>query len=75
MKNRFESSSRDAAPKKARKAAKKCPCCGAAPCACEDTCLCQELKGGLEDDQDEAADGPSFDDDFAFAARYGEQAA
>jgi hypothetical protein len=75
MKNRFDSPRRDEAPKKGRKTARKCPCCDAAPCSCEETCLCQELKGGLEDDEDDAADGPSFDDDFSFAARYGDQGA
>lgn len=67
MKKRFDSSRRDEAPKRGRKGARKCPCCGAAPCSCEKTCLCQELKGELEDDEDAAAEGPSLDDDFQFA--------
>jgi hypothetical protein len=65
MKKRFDSSRRGEAPKKARKSARKCPCCGATPCSCEKTCFCQELKGELEEDDD--ADAASFDDDLQFS--------
>jgi len=74
MKKRFDSPRRDAAPKRGRKAARKCPCCGSAPCSCEKTCFCQELKGGLDDDDEADSDAAGYDDDLQFAfLRYGEQ--
>lgn len=74
MKKRLDSSRRDGAPKRGRKGARKCPCCGAAPCSCEKTCFCQELKGGLEDDDE--ADAGGLEDDLQFSfLRFGEQGA
>lgn len=66
MKKRFDSTRRDAAPKRARKGARKCPCCGSAPCSCEKNCFCQELKGGLDDDEDDA-ESAAFEDDLSFS--------
>jgi hypothetical protein len=74
MKKKIRSSSRDESPKKGRKAARRCPCCGAAPCACEKTCFCQELKGEIEDENEAEADGAGFVDDLRFSfLRHGEQ--
>lgn len=76
MKKRFDASRRDGAPKRGRKGARKCPCCGSTPCSCEKTCFCQELKGGLEDDEDDGTDSAGFDDDVQFSfLRFGEQGA
>ena len=72
MKKQIRSSRRDESPKRGRKAARRCPCCGAAPCACEKTCFCQELKGELEDESE--ADGGGLVEDLQFSfLRYGEQ--
>lgn len=51
MKKRIRSAGRREPPKKGRRGAPRCPCCGCAPCACEKTCLCQELKAEADDDE------------------------
>jgi hypothetical protein len=77
MKKKMHASRRDESPKKVRKAARKCPCCGAAPCSCEKNCFCQELKGELAEDESEAElEGARLEDDLQFSfLRYGEQSA
>lgn len=73
MKKRIDSPRREQAPKRGRKGARKCPCCGAAPCSCEKTCFCQELKGDLEDDEDDGADAAGLEEDLQFSfARCGD---
>ena len=73
MKKQIGAAGRDGSPKRGRKAARKCPCCGSAPCACEKSCICQELKGEMADE--EPAD-VAFEDDLRFSfLRYGEQSA
>ena len=67
MKKRLDSPRREGAPKRSRKGARKCPCCGSTPCSCEKTCLCQELKGGLEEDDESDAESAAFDDDLQFS--------
>jgi hypothetical protein len=76
MKKKFESPRRDGAPKRGRKGSRKCPCCGSTPCSCEKTCFCQELKGGLDDDDESDAEaaGDDFDVQVAYL-RCGEQSA
>ncbi|MFI5348924.1 MAG: hypothetical protein ACHQ2Z_05225 [Elusimicrobiota bacterium] len=71
MKKRIAAAGRDGTPKKGRKGARKCPCCGCAPCACDKSCLCQELKGEIPD---EDAEDAGLEDDLRFSfIRYGEQ--
>ena len=71
MKKRIEAAGRGGSPKKGRKGARKCPCCGAGPCACEKTCICQELKGEMAEDE---PDDDAFEDDLRISfQRYGEQ--
>ncbi|HXS99662.1 MAG TPA: hypothetical protein VN915_03240 [Elusimicrobiota bacterium] len=74
MKKRLDSPRRGAAPKRGRKGTRKCPCCGSTPCSCEKNCFCQELKGGLDDDDEADVESAGLDDDLQFAfLRYGEQ--
>jgi hypothetical protein len=71
MKKRIAAAGRGGSAKKGRKAARKCPCCGCAPCACDKSSLCQELKGEMADDDSGDA---AFEDDLRFSfVRYGEQ--
>jgi hypothetical protein len=57
--------------KRVRKGARRCPCCGSAPCSCEKTCFCQELKGEMEDDD---PDETGYEDEPRFSfVTYGEQ--
>jgi len=39
-------------PKRGRRPAATCMCCGFAPCTCPKTCFCQELKAEMTDDDD-----------------------
>ena len=73
MKKRIGASGSDGSPKRGRKGARKCPCCGASPCACEKSCFCQELKTEMADDE---PDDDAFEDDLRFSfLRHGEQSA
>jgi hypothetical protein len=73
MKTRFEEEGTGAAAKPRRKGSRRCPCCGAAPCACEKTCFCQELKGEVNDEEE---DEPAPEVDFHFSfLRHGETSA
>lgn len=73
MKRKMHASRREETPKKARKGARRCPCCGAAPCSCEKTCFCQELKGELAEDENGDADDAGLEEDLNFSfLRYGD---
>jgi hypothetical protein len=64
MKKQSGATKREAARRRGRKSAQRCPCCEAAPCACEKNCFCQELKAGMLDDDDDA--GPDEEIRFSF---------
>ena len=73
MKKQIGAAERDESAKRGRKGARKCPCCSYAPCACEKSCFCQELKAEITDDE---IHDPEFEDVFRFSfLRYGEQPA
>ena len=63
--------------KKARKGARKCPCCECAPCACAKSCLCQELKAEMtEEETDDETDDGRFEDELRHSfLRFGELSA
>jgi hypothetical protein len=65
MKKMLKTARRGGAAKKGRAAASKCQCCDAAPCQCEKTCLCQELKGEAFDEGDD--EGECFNDEMRFS--------
>lgn len=75
MKRQIRASGRDESPKRGRRGARKCPCCGGSPCTCEKTCFCQDLKAEMTDDVSEAEmEASEFEDDLRFSfLRYGEQ--
>jgi hypothetical protein len=77
MKRKIAASGKVVASKKARKGARRCPCCECAPCACAKTCFCQELKAELMDDEEEdEADDGRFEDELRHSfLRFGEQGA
>ena len=73
MKKKIAAARRVEPAKRGRRGARKCPCCGSAPCACDPTCICQELKSEMTDDEDDDA---VFDDSLRFSfLRVGEQSA
>ncbi|HEX4048432.1 MAG TPA: hypothetical protein VH309_11385 [Elusimicrobiota bacterium] len=72
MKKRVRAAARREAPKRGRRSAPRCPCCACAPCACEKTCLCQELKADVPDDE---FDEPALEDELRLTfLRHAEQA-
>ena len=77
MKRKIAASGRGGASKRARKGGRKCPCCECAPCACDKTCFCQELKGEMTDDEPEAeADDGRVEDELRHSFhRFGELSA
>jgi hypothetical protein len=64
MKKKIGTAARDESLKRGRKAARKCPCCDCAPCACDKACFCQELKAQMPDDDIEDA---GFEDVLRFS--------
>lgn len=73
MRKRITAAELDESPKRRRRGARKCPCCSCAPCACEASCFCQELKSEMPDDENDDA---GFEGDLRFSfLRHAEAAA
>jgi hypothetical protein len=72
MKKRIGAATGGETRKRGRKGVRRCPCCGAAPCACEKSCFCQELKDEIEEDD---SDETRCEEELTFSfLRHGEQA-
>ena len=73
MKKKLSGLGRETAARKERRSARRCPCCGGAPCKCDRACPCQELK--TQTDGDELQD-PACEDEMRFSfLRYAEPVA